>query len=102
MFSGAKKILKIFWKHYRVRNEKLIIPLLQFFFKFFEPEKVKKPFFIRAKIWVEFECKYMKVGTRHLFSYLWYNSSAFSRRRDGSEVAQLLSHKMYANLQTLD
>ena len=29
----------------------------------------------------------------------WCNSSAFSRRRDGTKIAQLRSHKMSANLQ---
>ena len=75
LFVVKKKILKIFWKHCSVRTEKLhrkkvkknIIFLEEFFFS-------EKPVFFRAKIWVEFECKYMKVGTRHLFSYLCFIS----------------------------
>ena len=70
-FGVKKKFLKFFWKHHNVRTEKLhrkkvnkkfIIFGKIFFFR--------KNIFFRAKIWVEFECKYMKVRTKHLFSYL--------------------------------
>ena len=47
-----------------------IIPLSQkkCFFNFLNPKKVKNPFFFRAKIWVEFECNYIKVGNRLLLA----------------------------------
>ena len=72
LFRGQKIKKKFFWKLYSVRTEKLhnnFIKKIWIFF-FFESEKGKKTVFFRAKIWVEFECKYIKVGTRHLFSYL--------------------------------
>ena len=45
---GVKKNLKIFWTW-----------------------KSEKTGFFRANIWVEFECKYMKVGNRLLLAILW-------------------------------
>ena len=81
-FSGSKKNLKFFWKHYSVRTEKLHNTSFtkKKFFSYFEPEKVKKPGFFRAKIWVEFECKYIKVGTRPLFFSLVFTHENLKER----------------------
>ena len=49
-----------------------ITPFLQIFFlKIFWTWKSEKTGFFRAKIWVKFECKYMKVGNRLLLAILW-------------------------------
>jgi hypothetical protein len=48
-----------------VRTEKLHRKTVKFFFFFW------KIFFFRAKIWVEFECKYREVGNRLLLAILW-------------------------------
>ena len=72
-FRGQKKNLKIVWKHYSVRTEKLHNTFFTIFlFLFFNPKKWKKNNFFRAKIWVEFECKHMKVGNRLLLAILCY------------------------------
>ena len=43
LFQGQKEILNFFWKHYSFRTEKLHNTFFTiFFFKFFEPEKMKK------------------------------------------------------------
>ena len=63
-----------FWKHYSVCTEKLhntFFTKKKIFFNFLNPKKWKNSFF-RAKIWVEFECKYMKVGNRLLLVILWF------------------------------
>ena len=50
-----------------------IIPLLQknFFLISWTRKSEKTRFFFRAKIWVEFECKYSEVGNRLLLAILW-------------------------------
>ena len=72
LFQGQKEIIFFFENIVASALKSCIIPFLQFFFFIFWSQKSEKNVFFRAKIWVEFECKYMKVGTRHLFSYLWF------------------------------
>ena len=81
------------WKHYSIPTEKLH----NIFFTFcFEPKKWKNQIF-RAKIWVEFECKYLKVGNRLLLDILggwliniWWNH--WSRKVLNNSTSDLLWH----------
>ena len=54
-----------------------------------DPEKMKKKNFFRAK---NLSVKYMKVGTRHLFSYLCFLSLSKSHLLLFSNLNQILSH----------
>ena len=67
IFLGSKKIL---WKHHSVRTEKLHNNFIKM-----SPKKWNNHF-----IELKFECKYMKVGTRHLSSYLWNSVTIYSQK----------------------
>ncbi len=70
-FQGQKNIAKFFWKYPSVRTEKLHkISLTKFFFwNFFDPQNMKKPFSNRAKI--VYDC--VLLYWRHLLARLLYN-----------------------------
>ena len=72
-FFGVKKNFWIFFENTIASALKSCIEKRwkkRFFFlgRFFFSEKL---FFFRAKIWVEFECKYREVGNRLLLAILW-------------------------------
>ena len=84
MFSGAKRNLKFFFENTEKLHKTFFTKIL--FFQFFEPEKVKKTVFFRAKIWVEFECKYMKVGNRLLLAILCFASDLQKKQKYVNDV----------------
>ena len=71
LFRGQKKIQIFFWKHHSFCTEKLqrkkVKKIYFFIGKIFF---FRKNIFFRAKIWVEFECKYREVGNRLLLAIL--------------------------------